>query len=1136
MVIRNIGVVYPIKRMTYTTFVIIGVLWSLVMVFLYLNSLREHYLDALAVAKLAAIESFRKDLVYRKWASLHGGVYVPLSDRAHPNPHLADVPNRDLNTDNGLKLTLINPSYMTRQVHELGEQEYGLQGHITSLDPIRPGNSPDPWERDTLHKFKDGLKEHWAISDIDGQKYFRYMAPLMVEESCMKCHSTQGHRIGDLRGGISVSLPWDKFADTFAGHSDTNALTYGCIWFLGMLGLGISHWVISGQVSDQQSILEDLRKSQQKFELVSGAIQDVFWLFDLRTRKIEFISKAYETIWGQKPDAIYKNPGEFYSIVHPDDLELFKKTMSESQAKGTEFCIEFRTLRPDGSIRWVLNRGYPIQGLDGKLEYVCGTCSDITARKLVEDELRRFKTMSDGSVSGQGIADLDGKLYYVNEALARMHGYEVGECLGAQINIFHTEEQIKSIDSIREILIEKGRMELTETWQMRKDGTVFPSLLNGSIINDDHGVPAYIAVTVIDITELDRARQSLMDSETLFRTVFRTSPDSISIRRVDNGTYVDVNDSFLKSTGYSRQEVLGKTSIELGLWAEPEKRHEYIDRLKKDAQLTNYEIHFMTKDGRSIAGLLSSAIFELHGVPHALTVVRDIDDLKKNQAEYARLATAVDQAAERVLITDVEGRIVYVNPAFEVSTGYTREEAIGQHPSILNSGQHDQAFYDEMWKTVSTGNVWTGHIINRKKDGSLIHERAAISPVRDATGQIVNYVQMATDITVEENLRNQLSQSQKMEAIGALAGGIAHDFNNIIQAITGYTELVMDDLPVDSRAYTNLSKVRDAAGRSKEMVKQILTFSRRSEPNITTLEMSPLVKEGLKFLKAAIPPTIEIDGVIGVNPGMIIGDPTQIHQVLMNLCVNAAQSMPLKKGTVFVKLDQVVLDAAFTNNHTHLAPGKHVRLRVSDNGSGISPEILDKIFDPYFTTKEKGEGTGMGLSVVHAIVESCRGAITVDSRLGIGTEFTVYFPVVEESDTCLVEIDKTPSIPRGTERVLVVDDEIVLVDMYERQLRRLGYTVIKSTSPVEAVKMVLENPQQFDVIITDLMMPEMSGLELVEKLSFLRPAIPIIICSGWNERLTEDQIETGGIRTVVSKPAMKNELAAAIREVMDGSL
>lgn len=688
-----------------------------------------------------------------------------------------------------------------------------------------------------------------------------------------------------------------------------------------------------------------------------------------------------------------------------------------------------------------------------------------------------------------------------------------------------------ALDQIRDGL--EGNVqevELTHKFPDGKSRTIWSKIVPDVDIN---GAICGVIRLTIDITERKKAESDLRDREELFRKLFYVAPDSMAISRLEDGKYVEVNEKFTQMTGFTKEDVLGRTSREVGLWANPEEFQFVYDQISSKGYLDNFETRFRMKDGRIKMGLLSATVMELDKKPHVLGVVRDVDDIKKAHEDNSRLATALDQAAERVVITDSEGKIVYINPAFERITGYTRDEVIGKHPSIISSGQHGRSFYEDLWKTISAGNVWRGRIINKRKDGQLFHEQSTITPAKDASGAIINYVQMATDITEEESLRNQLAQSQKMEAIGTLASGIAHDFNNIIQAIMGYTELVMDDLPVESAAYSNLIKVVDSAKRSGEMVKQILTFSRRSKTEAKTIDIGPLVKEGIKFLKSAIPPTVQIKEIIQSNPGAILGDPTQIHQVLMNLCINASQAMKADKGTIVIELEQVDLDRNFASYNPPLAAGKHLRLAVSDTGCGIPSAIISKIFDPYFTTKDVGEGTGLGLSVVHGIVSNFNGAITVSTEPGKGTTFSVYFPLVEDQAQTQKRDEDSKEKTFGSEHILVVDDEQIIAELIESQLERHGYKVTITMEPHAALRILSEAPDKFSVVITDLMMPQMSGIELAEEIRLNWRDIPVIVCTGWNQKVAHEQISKAGVKAIVSKPTTMDGLAQEIRKVLD---
>lgn len=391
------------------------------------------------------------------------------------------------------------------------------------------------------------------------------------------------------------------------------------------------------------------------------------------------------------------------------------------------------------------------------------------------------------------------------------------------------------------------------------------------------------------------------------------------------------------------------------------------------------------------------------------------------------------------------------------------------------------------------------------------------------------YVQLSREIKEKKEIEKKLLHAHKMEAIGTLAGGIAHDFNNILSSVIGFTELSLDELDKDSLIADNLQEVYAAAIRAKELVKQILIFARQSEEETKPIRIDSIVKEVLKLLRSTIPTTIEIKSKIE-SRSSVMGDPINVHQILMNLCTNAFQAME-KGGTLSVDLEDVNIDKTGLSYDKKLAAGGYIKLTVSDTGAGIPDDIIESIFEPYFTTKPVGEGTGMGLAMVHGIVKKYHGEIFVKSAIGKGTVFAIFLPVTDKEDE--IPLYRSESLPTGTEHILFIDDEFAIVSMGEQILRKLRYKVTTRTSSVEAIELFEERKDDFDLVVTDMTMPNMTGDELAMEIKKIRPDIPVILCTGYSRKISLKDAKNIGVDEFVYKPIVKADLAKTIRKVLD---
>ena len=636
------------------------------------------------------------------------------------------------------------------------------------------------------------------------------------------------------------------------------------------------------------------------------------------------------------------------------------------------------------------------------------------------------------------------------------------------------------------------------------------------------------------LNDVAQSKEALWRSEKINSVMLDFTSDGI-VTMDEHGRIVDINRAIENMFGYSREEAVGSQVADLFIPSHLKEQHirglkRFLDTGDGPYLGRRFEVPAICKDGSEIhvEMVVNAKKFDGHYI--FTSFLRDITQQKLNEVERIRLTMALDQVVESIVITDSNGIIQWVNAGFERNTGYTREEVVGENPKILKSGEQDSEFYQGMWETISGGSTWRGSFSNKKKDGSSFEEEASISPVFNDIGEVINYIAVKRDITEERNKEAQLQQSQKMEVIGVLSGGIAHDFNNILTPILGYTEIAKMSLPEDSKAQTHLDAIYRGAMRAKDLVAQILLFSRQNQSERKSMQMTPLVKEVLKLLRSALPRTIDIKECYDADLPMIAADATQIHSLLMNLCTNAGHAL-VDGGVLTVGLQNASLTDHETYNGQKIS-GNFVRLSVADTGKGMDRETLRRIFDPFFTTKEAGKGTGLGLSTVFGIVQNHFGHIAVKSTLGEGTVFEIYFPLSKVIPGSAFE-SALEQTPKGTETILFIDDEEEIVSSIRNGIPQFGYQVFGFSNPVEALVTLRMNIGKFDLIITDLSMPLMSGEKVAEDVAHIAPDLPVILCTGNTEQLSQERLEALGVDCLVLKPYSLPDMGRAIRQVMD---
>lgn len=524
---------------------------------------------------------------------------------------------------------------------------------------------------------------------------------------------------------------------------------------------------------------------------------------------------------------------------------------------------------------------------------------------------------------------------------------------------------------------------------------------------------------------------------------------------------------------------------------------------------------------------------------YGISSLRVAIESEKVEKEYRLLASVIEQANEGIFLIDSKGVIQYVNPAVTTINGRSPLDMIGYNINTLVYQEPERQFYEAILKASFQGEHFVDHFQYKQVNGAILELDVITWSVSDSDGNIISHVALIRDVSYEMQLEGQLRRAQRMEAIGTLAGGIAHDFNNTLASIITCTEMALEESPEGSTLRELLDVVLKSGLRGKNLVKQILTFSRQGEQERQEVRVDLVVSECLKFLRATLMPTIEIMLHIDKKLGLVFADPTQIQQIVMNLCTNAVHAMRgLTRGEMVIWLDNINIDRFAVTNFGNLSSGPYLCLTVRDNGHGMDEKTIDRIFDPFFSTKGQSEGTGLGLSVIHGIVSNHGGAITVESKPDQGSQFKVYLPRLDKCTNVTTDVPST-TILSGTECILLVDDEENLVFGTGRMLKQLGYNVISRTDSIAALQLFSSSPEQFDLIITDQAMPHMNGTELARELTRIRPDIPVILCTGYDTISsgdTDDMGETAEFITELAlKPLIRGEIASMIRRVLDDS-
>ena len=621
--------------------------------------------------------------------------------------------------------------------------------------------------------------------------------------------------------------------------------------------------------------------------------------------------------------------------------------------------------------------------------------------------------------------------------------------------------------------------------------------------------------------------EALRESEKRYRRLFESAKDGILILDADTGKVVDVNPFLVQLLGYSHEAFCGKHLWEIGAFKDIAASKDAFQTLQDSEYIRYEDLPLETHDGQAVAVEFVSNVYLVDQSKVIQCNIRDITSHKRARAERMQLMAAIEQVGEAIVMTDAQGNIQFVNPAFQEITGYSQKEVVGQNTRILKSGEQDDLFYRNLWGTISKGGNWSGRIVNKRKDGSLYTEETTISPVRDEAGQIVNYVAVQRDISDHLRLAAQLQQAQKMEAVGLLAGGVAHDYNNMLSVILGYGELALGSVETTHPLHASLKEIIKAAKRSKDITRQLLAFARKQMIKPVVLDLNQAVESMLKMLRPLIGEDIALVWLPEKGLAQVNMDPAQIDQILANLCVNAQDAIA-DVGTITIGTKNAVVDEAYCVDHADCVAGEYVLLSVTDDGCGMDQETIGQIFEPFFTSKGVGKGTGLGLSTVYGIVKQNNGFLDVHSSPGMGTTFSVYLPrhVGQAFD---ITRKISAELPRGAgETVLLVEDEPALLTMGKAILEQLGYRVLAAGMPSEAMELAAAHANEIRLLLTDVVMPEMNGRDLAERMQGLYPNMKTLFMSGY----TIDVIAHRGVLddgvAFIQKPFSMKDLAVKV--------